>query len=505
MRRACLVAAALLLACALSRPASPELAGDRAYAIVVSRETLKHPGWKAVVDELARKYGAQVLTYDSDVYEVRLELARLAPDYLCFVARPEEARPDFVKRVNRLVRELDRDPYPDAVWAILTGYTHEDALRIVRCSGFRVRSVLSGCSAGWLEYVQSGIATSEVRYGVMWVKYPNGTIRRERGPDDRTLFLAALLATNRFDMFITSGHGNHDRWQLHYPDPGREGFFISRSGRVYAVAKNGTAVAISTTNPKIYFGLGNCYIGSIVSRDSMPLAWIHSCGACFYAGYVIEEGPGSYMMGGIPAYFFVQDDYTWAEAFFANAVSLVFDMLHGTPGPDHSWLRVDVDGAALYGEPALDVRAGLVKEPLYSKSVKVRQLGGGLVEVTVRIRMNRDGTPGWNGKWGNRHPVVILPVRVEDATVLSTNAYKAVVADNFVLLYVWKKGDPPLKAGEERFVVFRAKLMERPREVSFEEERGLRLWWLAAAAVAAGLVALTYARLRRRRASPVSE
>ena len=453
----------------LSESSSPK----KVYVVITSRSTLEDPNWKKVVNALVNKYNAYLLIYENDIYEVRLKVAELAPDFICFVVRPNYAKPEFVKRVNRFIRELDEDPYPDSLWAILTGYTWRDALRIIMCKGFKVRRVLSGCSAGWLKYVKEGIATSEVKYGEMWIKYPNGTIVKTKGPEDRTLYLASLINTNRFDMFITSGHGNHDRWQLHYPDPGKEGFFISRKGCIYATAHNMSALLLNSSNPKIYFGLGNCYIGSIINENSMPLAWIHSCNAHFYTGYVIEEGADSYMMGGIPAYFFVQDNCTWAEAFFANAVSLVFDMNHGTPGPNPSWLKVDIDGAALYGEPALEVRAEHTIKPLYTKYVNYKPLGNGLYNVIVKIKMNRDGTPGWNGKWGNRHPVIILPMRVENVTIISTNAYKAIVADNFVLLYVWKKGDPPLKAHEERFVIFRANLMKRPRKVLFKESMPL--------------------------------
>lgn len=437
---------------------------DKLYVIVVSHSTMRDSGWLKVLEALKNKYDATVVVYRSNVWEAKAELSSIAPDYVCFLAKPIEATPELVKEVNRLMRRLDEDPYGDAVYAILTGYTYEDALRIVGENGFTVKRVLSGSSAGWLEYVREGLASSEFDYGRIWIKHLNGTVREVKGPKDRTGFLINLLNTGRFNMFITSGHAQHDRWQLHYPDPGLEGFFRSRGGIVYGEAYNGSVYRLNSPNLKIYFGLGNCYIGSIKDLDSMPLAWIHSGGAVFYTGYIIPEGPNSYQLGGIPAYFMVQDRYTWAEAFYANNQALIFDMIHGTPGPNRGYLKEDVDGAALYGEPALDVRVEPVVEPLYSKGIEIKSLRDGLYEVKVWIRMNRDGTPGWNGKWGNRHPVILLPERFENITVIETNAYKAVVADNFALLYVWHLGDEPLKAGEERFVVFKANLMMRPRK-----------------------------------------
>ena len=479
----------ILIMWLLSTTVRSEFTSEKIYVIVVSKRTLEDPEWRSVVLQLKQKYNAIVLNYTSSIWELKDTLSSLLPDYTCFVAKPEEARPEFVKDVHRLTRELDKDPYGDTIWAILTGYTAEDAMRIVKCKGLTVRRVLSGSSAGWLKYVEEGITTNEIEYNRARRKYANGTIVEFKCPTDRTEFLVKLLNTNRYDMFITSGHANHDRWQLHFPKPGLEGYFISRNGRLYGKTYDGRMLEIVTKNPKVYFGLGNCYIGSIKNENSMPLAWIHSGGTVFFTGYVIPEGPHSYQLGGIPAYFFVQDNYTWAEAFYANNQALIFDMIHGTPGTDPSFLRIDVDGAALYGEPALEVRGPQIVPPLYSKKIVIKRLKDGLLNITVKIVMNYDGTPGWNGKWGNRHPVILLPIRVKDIRIIRTNAYKAVVTDNFVLLYVWKKGDAPLKKGEERFVVFTARVLTRPVKI-VKREGIIPLNYVIAIAVGVSLLVI---------------
>jgi len=476
---------------------SPVVGENKVYAVVISKSTLSKPGWKKVVDKLVEKYSAVVLVYKNYLKEVHFNLSRLAPDYVCFVATPNEASPEFVKSVNRLMRELDDDPYVDAVWAILTGYSYEDALRIVSMKGFKVKRILACCCVRWVYCIkEGGVMKPETKYGLLYVIYPNGTRIEKKIPKDSTLLLADLVNSNEFDMIITSGHGNHDKWQVHYPDPWPEGYFISQDGKVYAVAANNSARLIKSTNPKIYFGLGNCYIGAILGKDSMAPAWIHSGGAVFYTGYVIEEGPFSYMMGGIPAYFIEQDNYTWAEAFFANQQSAIFDMINLVPGPNHEYLKKDIDGPALYGDPALDVRAEVSTERMYTRFIHAEYINQTYMNITVGIIMNKDGTPGWNGKWGNRHPVIILPFRVENITVVSTNAYKAIVTDNFVLLYVWKKGDPPLKKGSVYYVKFIACKMKRPRKIVFEKKPGYTyLMYLAIlVAVAAVTIAILWVR-----------
>jgi zinc protease len=427
----------------------------RPYGIVVSEETARVSEWAQVVDALRTKYDARVFTYGADVWEVQNGLSAYAPTHVAFVSQPLEATDVFVGKVHRLTRVLDDDPYGDAIWGIVTGYTAEDALRIVNTKGFRVRKILSGTSSGrnWFPYVQEGIATSESTYNKMWVKYPDGTIVDTLTcPTDRTTFLVDHLNTNTFDMMITSGHGETRKWQLHYPDVGQEGFFMSAFGRVYGHPYADPDVDIVSTNPKIYFGLGNCYIGKITNVHSMPLAWIHSGGAVLYTGYVIPEGRDSYQLGGIPAYFFIQDHYTWPEGFYLNNQALLFDLENKTPGTNPP----DRDGAALYGDPGLDARVEPVRPPLYDKTVTVAS-GGERDTVTVRIRMNEEGKPGFTSKWGNRHPIALLPFRVKDVRIESTDAYRAEVTDNFALMYVWKKEDAPLQKGEERSVTFTAK------------------------------------------------
>ncbi|HID94699.1 MAG TPA: T9SS type A sorting domain-containing protein [Candidatus Latescibacteria bacterium] len=428
------------------------LANAHPYAIVVREMTIdEYPEWKAVVDALQQKHNGEIVTYSTSVGEVVDQLRQIAPTHIAFVVRPEEASSTYVVKVSRLTRQLDDDPYGDAIWGIVTGYTPEDALRIVSIDGFRVRNVLAGTGAGWLPYVKQGITTSEADYGRMWVKESGSEIVEISGPTDRTEFLVEKLNTNTFDIFITSGHANVDNWQLHYPDPGLEGFFRSWEGQVYGDPYEGPDVPVNSTNPKIYFGLGNCYIGRIADMNSMVLAWIHSGGAYLFTGYVTLEGEHSYQLGGIPAYFFVQSHYTWPEAFFANNQALLFDRENGIA----EIFSFDKDGGALYGDPALDVRVDPVRDPLYETQITVSP-GTERDTVTVKIRMNEEGTPGFNGKWGNRHPVILFDFRAEDPQIEYTDAYEAVVTENFALMYVWKQGDPLLGEGEEREVVFTA-------------------------------------------------
>ena len=98
-----------------------------------------------VVEALAAKHHAQVLTFSDSVRETLPALQKLFPRYVCFIARPEEATREFALDVQRLTRRFDDDPYTDCFWGILTGYDAANALRIARqTESLTIRRVASG-------------------------------------------------------------------------------------------------------------------------------------------------------------------------------------------------------------------------------------------------------------------------------------------------------------------------------------------------------------------------
>jgi len=427
------------------------------YAVAIRDSLLAKPNWSVVVDTLVAKYDAQVFTYGSSIWEIETALTEFQPDYLCIVIRGSEATQSFVADVWQLSRSLDADIYGDVIWGIVTGFNAEDALRLVSGSRtLRVKTVLGGTMCCDPTHYPQAIATDEGTYGHYKIKHLDGTVEeRWDGPTDRTEWLVSCINADTIDMFVTSGHARHNEWQLHYPDAGQEGYFRSSLGQVYGDPYSGDDIDINSVNPKIYFGLGNCLIGQILNKGSMPVCWIHTGGAYLYTGYVVTEGSDSYQHGGTKAFFALQGHYTWPEAFFLANQNIIFDIENSTPGTSPG----DRDGSVLYGDPAFDARVseqGVYDPLLYTEDISIVP-GPTSDTVTVTITMNVDGKPGFTGKWGYRHPTVLLPERMHDIVVQYTDAYEAVVTDNFVLLYVWKQGDPDLLAGETRKVIFTAK------------------------------------------------
>ena len=112
----------------LTSPA--KLQADDGYAIVVSKDTHAHADWAPVVEALRSKHSGIVIEYEKNLSESLPALQAAFPKYTCIVAKPEDAGRAFVADAHQLTRQLDADPYPDTIWAIVTGYEPADALRI---------------------------------------------------------------------------------------------------------------------------------------------------------------------------------------------------------------------------------------------------------------------------------------------------------------------------------------------------------------------------------------
>jgi hypothetical protein len=434
------------------------------YAVIIKQATYNDPDWQAVADALLARYGGQLFIWENSLNEVQDDVAQYYPSHIGFICDISTASPSFVQNsIWPFTRALDDDAYCDAVWGIITGYNAQDALNLVSGpTGFEVKTCIGGTTSCNVNYYTQGISTSEATYNRYYVKYPDAleVIEFNDGPTDRTEWLVTMVNEgvdifdyDPVDIFVTSGHGNHNQWQLHYPTSGQEGFFRSNNGQAYGDPYSGPDINIDSDNPKIFFGLGNCNIGQIMGGSSMAPAWIHTAGAYQYTGYLIGEGGSSCQHGGTKAYFYkVARSNTWAESYFLSNIALKFDMLNGTPGASPP----DLNGSALYGDPGMDIKMsneGVFMEPLFTNELTINE-GTERDTITYRITMNREGNPGFTSKWGERHPAIILPFQAEDIQIIYTDAIAVVVEDNFALMYIWYQGQPSLAEGTTREVIF---------------------------------------------------
>ena len=435
------------------------------YAVVVGSGAYAQKPWREVVDALRRKHDGALIVYSGDVGTVREALSRLAPRYACFVARPEEAGRKFVVTVHRLTRALDDDPYTDLLWGIVTGYGPEDALRIAnRKKPLIVRRGLSATRAVGLGVFEEGIQFDEGRAGGRRVKGPDGKERHEDFPVDSTKGIVDALVDFKPQVFYTSGHAGETDWYIGYNYP--DGAFTCKDGQVLARDTKKVVYKVNSPNSKVFLPLGNCSIGHIPRRDCMVTSMIRTCGVDQMAGYIVSTFFG-YMGWGVNSYFIGhRSKYTLAESFYCSNQALIREL--STKFPKASRLDLgtytqpeikkvkevhkvtedraicllwDRDGVAFYGDPAWEVRfpphAGAWQYSLTEKK--------GV--HTLKVRATFDG---W---WGDRPLMFLLPEKVRDIKLLRGQEFKPVITDNFILLPL---AGARRKKGQEILIEFRA-------------------------------------------------
>jgi zinc protease len=389
------------------------------YAVVVSEATQREPAWRAVVQALVAKHQARVVIYRDDVTSTRADLVRRLPTHVAFVAAPQEAGRKFVVAIHQMMRQLDDDPYTDALWGIVTGYDAADALRIAqRREPLVIRSGGSGAGKGSVECLPQGFASYEGTKDKFWT-WRDGKMTESSVKPDAAKSLADGLNTMTPEVFITSGHATERDWQIGYGFNG--GQFRCERGQLYALNTEGKRFDIRSPTPKVYLPAGNCLIGHIPRADCMATAWMHSGGAYQMFGYTDVTWFG--YMGWGTLDLFLSSRHNLAEAFFFNNQALVHKLLTEKPtGKDLKGLLYDRDIVAFYGDPAWDARMPR-SDPAWTEHFTTAD-----GKVTFTLTATRDG------KWPGRPVCAWLPQRLPGAKVIAGQQHKPLVTDNFLLL-----------------------------------------------------------------------
>ena len=352
-------------------------AADDRYCIVVSKATAEDRQWKTVVAALRDKHRAEVLVYDKSPAETRDALRRMMPRYIGFVARPTEAGREFVAKAHQLTRQLDDDPYTDALWGIITGYDAETALRIMRQKEPLVIRRAAAATEIELPLCEEGLWYCELHQGKMVQKLPGGKPRQQHAPADTTRALVDVLNEYRPQLFVTSGHASERDWQIGYGY--RNGQFRCEKGQLFGLDTEGHRFPVHSDDPKVFLPVGNCLMGHVDGPDAMALAYMKSAGIRQMIGYTVPTWYG-YAGWGMLDYFVEQPGrFSLAEAFVANQQALVHRLATCFPGLEKakaegrpgshgelsqaardaglSWsdadgLLYDRDTLAFYGDPA---------------------------------------------------------------------------------------------------------------------------------------------------------
>jgi len=447
----------------------PQAHAADTYAVLIGKATSQDASWKQVAEALQTRHDAHVITYGRDMSEALDSLKAIFPRYICFVATPEEATRPFIAQAHKMTRQLDDDPYTDAIWGVITGYTAEDALRIARHQEpLIVRRVLTGTVGSPLGQYDEGLMYNELKANMMWRKTSGDAAQEAACPTDTTKAIVEALNDYKPDVFITSGHATERNWQIGFGY--RSGHFRCADGQLHGIDTQNRKHLVNSPNPKVHIAIGNCLIANIPDRQCMALALMRSAGIYQMVGYTITTGYG-YGGWGVKDYFseLQAGRFTLAEAHYVNGLALVSELEKRGMNFDDSeqvrgGIKGDRDTVVLYGDPAWQARMPRRSLPWTQTLTE----DNGLYTFTIATNER--------GDWDNRPIVELLPHRIADIEVIEGRKYAPVIMDNFILIRMrdellpmkGNRGEPiPLRgdyeAGQTFKVTFRARcLNDRP-------------------------------------------
>lgn len=264
------------------------------YAIVASKAVMDDPAWKAAtVDVLTAKHpGAQVLVWKANPVEVKDALAKSQPSFTAFVVKPTQAGVSMTIALSNLCRALDDDPYVDTFWGIITGYDAEAAQALSEAGPIAIERALD-CAGMDLTAFDKAWRYTEDHRGTMnvWERGVTDKVQDIPCDTDNTQGVLERLQKDNIQFMTTSGHATQRDWQMGYSGPNMA--MVHKDGRLISIDTKKQPHPAGSTEPKVYFGTGNCLIGDVDKPDCMVLSWLKDGGARQFMGYTITTWFGA--------------------------------------------------------------------------------------------------------------------------------------------------------------------------------------------------------------------
>ena len=441
------------------------------YVVAASKEIRTDADWMNVVNALVKRHKATVVYYENGLGDILEQLRNLTPRYLAVVDKPERLNREFVMEGHRLSRKIDNDIYADYIWSIITGYTAEDAMRMVEKSAkpFVIRTALNttgelsdgkyferfaymsdgGEPGGWGE---RGLADSVTRsYQINKWEILSKWVEKYKEIDP--------------DLLVTSSHATEKNLEM----PFTVGNLKPQGGRLYADFISPEFLE-GTQHPRVYFAAGNCLIGNINNDpESMAVAWLSGMDATAMVGYVVTTWYGRNGWGGLKYWTSNAGRMTLAQAVYLNQQEMLhieeqwspqiltinypfskmelgerdvfeeeFEAVIGKkPTKDQMGFVHDRDVVVMYGDPAWDVKLKNPQPLGYKVDFKIK---GKLCLVTITTNEYFDSTLVKGGKLKQEHvndiPLAYyFPRRVANPRLADGQSWNVVVAEDFLLVY----------------------------------------------------------------------
>ena len=271
--------------------------------IVASTATMNEPKWRAVADSLGAKHSGSsvsVLAVDGTLANAVDGIRKAKPRYVAFVMRPEEV--DFATTISlrRMMRDIDDDPFDDAIWGIVTGPDAEAAARIA--SSHEPRSITTAlATTGIGESLVSGeaaVLSDAYPAGGWWRKHDDGSFERGVESGDMTHLFERFWREIDPQLIVTSSHASQFNLEMPFSRGNvvpKDGAFsvlpdrklIDDSTGQYAAGSVTAGDRLSTPiREKVWIAAGNCLIADNLPGGSMVMTALGFGKVNQFVGYI---------------------------------------------------------------------------------------------------------------------------------------------------------------------------------------------------------------------------
>lgn len=253
------------------------------FLVVSSLLASQSPEWQDVANALANKHADEArivrITAAAAITNSLAAIRAAAPTHVAFVMRPEEVEFPSVVAIKRMMRDLNADPYDDAVWGIVTGPTAADAKRIASSREPQTISAVLATTGVDDNVIPGPFYCLSDAYpeGCWRIKDRSGKIAHHSSSNDLSHVFAEGWNTLDPDFILTSSHASQRNLEMPFSRGNiipQNGTFVTlpnaklidyKTGQAKGDEKTGTKrqetmKLEAPKREKVWLAAGNCLI-----------------------------------------------------------------------------------------------------------------------------------------------------------------------------------------------------------------------------------------------------
>ncbi|MBR1870700.1 MAG: hypothetical protein IJ802_02625 [Kiritimatiellae bacterium] len=349
------------------------------YAVVQTQSVADDIEWHAVAQRLLEKHSStNLLSFGGHLKE---SLRALAPERVAFVMKPAEATNENFMHLHELMRQLNADPYDDAMWGIVTAPSAKDAMRIASATN---KTSLVGA------LTTTGLDRAKIAGDVLTIcdAHPNCIEKRISGVEtkeivdgDHSGLFADFWNSHEPEFVFTSGHASDRNLEMSFST----GNIVSKGGRLYT-QPNASLIDYMTgqylkgrirhakplaagTKPKVWLAAGNCLLGKNSGGESMIMALLGEGMVDQFVGYTDVTWFGAVGWG--TAGYFTSGGKSLVEAYFLAHHDNLEKLYSASEDERTKAGRIwDSVNTIFYGDPGVDIYLCGIGTPAQSASAQ---------------------------------------------------------------------------------------------------------------------------------------